>query len=76
MVAPVPEFFKAEATSRIVALDHGSFAVEVRRMNALTRTVTSFATEDDAMWWIEQYKRKGAASRERRILKSGSPEPG
>lgn len=48
----------AEATYRVLALDDGSFAVEVSIPDSNPTTVTAFASEADAEAWIAQHQHR------------------
>jgi hypothetical protein len=48
----------AEATYRVIALDDGSFGVEVSIPDSHPTRVSKFATESDAEAWIAEHQRR------------------
>jgi hypothetical protein len=48
----------AEATYRVVALDDGSFGVEVSIPDSHPTRVSPFKTESDAEAWIAEHQRR------------------
>jgi hypothetical protein len=48
----------AEASYKVIALDDGTFGVEVSIPDSQPTTVTSFASEQDAEAWIGSHQRR------------------
>jgi hypothetical protein len=69
----------AEATYRVIALDDGSFGVEVSIPDTNPTKVSPFKSEADAEAWIAEHRRRVSAQtqpgwfRERRAPRMGNP---
>jgi hypothetical protein len=69
----------AEATYRVIALEDGSFGVEVSIPDTSPTKVSPFKSEADAEAWIAEHRRRVSAQtqpgwfRERRAPRMGNP---